>query len=175
MASIITSRAGSGSGLLAVLVHHARQQRLIERAPVDADAHRLVILDRALHHGAEVVVVFAADRNVAGIDAVLGQRARRGGIFLEQDVAVVVKIADDRHAQAALLETFNDVRNGGRSVFVVHRDANELRAGKGQRRNLFNGAIATSAVSVLVIDCTTTGTSQPTRTWPIFTVGVFLR
>src|SRR5208337_2299158 len=34
---------------------------------------------------------------------------------------------------------------------------------------------ATSAVSVLVIDCTTTGTSQPTRTCPILTVGVFLR
>ena len=34
---------------------------------------------------------------------------------------------------------------------------------------------ATSAVSVLVIDCTTTGTSQPTRTLPILTVGVFLR
>ena len=32
-----------------------------------------------------------------------------------------------------------------------------------------------SAVSVLVMDWTTTGTSQPTRTWPILTVGVFLR
>ncbi len=34
---------------------------------------------------------------------------------------------------------------------------------------------AASAVSVLVMDCTTTGTSQPTRTWPMRTVGVFLR
>src|ERR1035438_9705371 len=34
---------------------------------------------------------------------------------------------------------------------------------------------ATSAVSVLVIDCTTTGTSQPTRTCPMLTVAVFLR
>ena len=157
MASIITSRAGSGLGLLAVLVHHAREQRLIERAPVDADAHRLVILDGALDHGAEVVVVLAADRDVAGIDAVLGESARRGGILLEQDVAVVVEVADDGHADAALVEAFDDVRNGGGGVFVVDRDAHQLRAGEREGRNLLDGATATSAVSVLVIDCTTTG------------------
>ena len=78
IASIITSRAGSGSGRLAVLVHHAGQQRLIERAPVDADAHRLLVLDRALDHDLKVVVVFLADGGVAGIDAVLGERARSG-------------------------------------------------------------------------------------------------
>src|SRR5437764_14707518 len=33
----------------------------------------------------------------------------------------------------------------------------------------------TSAVSVLVIDCTTTGASLPTRTPPILTVTAFLR
>src|SRR5436190_5022499 len=33
----------------------------------------------------------------------------------------------------------------------------------------------TSAVSVLVIDCTTTGASLPTRTAPILTVTAFLR
>ena len=116
-----------------------------------------------------------ADGNIAGVDAVLGERARRGGIFLEQDVAVVVEVADDGHAQAALLQALDDVRHGGCRVLVVDRDAHDLRAGKSQGRDLFDGAIATSAVSVLVIDCTTTGTSQPTRTWPIFTVGVFLR
>ena len=67
-----------------VLVHHAGEQRLIERAPVHADAHRLLILDGDFDHGAEVVVVLAADADVAGIDAVLGQRARALGILLEQ-------------------------------------------------------------------------------------------
>ena len=133
---------------LAVLVHHARQQRLIERAPVDADADWLVILDGAFDHDAEVRVVFAADGNVAGIDAVLGERARSCGIFLEQDVAVVMKIADDRHAQAALFETFNDVRNGCCCVFVVDRDANQFRAGERERCNLFNGALNVGCVGV---------------------------
>ena len=75
---------GQRLGELAVLVHHAREQGLIERAPVDADADRLLVLDGALDHGAEVVVVLAADGDVAGIDAVLGESARGGGIFLEQ-------------------------------------------------------------------------------------------
>jgi hypothetical protein len=34
---------------------------------------------------------------------------------------------------------------------------------------------STSAVSVLVIDCTTTGASLPTRTFPMRTVGVLRR
>ena len=101
---------GQRLGLLAVLVHHARQKRLIERAPVDADAHRLPILDGALDHDSKIVVVLPADRNIAGIDAILGERARRGGKLLEQDVAVVVEVADDGHAQAALFQAFDDLR-----------------------------------------------------------------
>ena len=116
MASIITSRAGSGLGQLGVLVHHAGEQRLIERAPVDADADGLLILDGALDHGAEVVVVLAADGGVAGVDAVLGESARGGGIFLEQEVAVVVEVADDGDAEAALVEAFNDVRGRRRRL-----------------------------------------------------------
>src|SRR5271154_1755559 len=35
--------------------------------------------------------------------------------------------------------------------------------------------LSTSAVSVLVIDCTTTGAPPPTVTWPTFTPYVFFR
>ena len=133
---------------LAVLVHHARQQTLIKRSPVDADADRLVILDGALDHDAEVRIVFAPDRNVAGIDAVLGEGARSGRIFLEQDVAVVMKVADDRHAQAALFESFNNVRNGCRGVFIVDRDANQLGAGESERRNLGNCGLYVGRIGV---------------------------
>ena len=68
---------GRGIGPAVVLIHHAGQQSLIERAPVHADAHRFLVLDRALHHDLEIVVVFLADRCVARVDAVLGQRAWR--------------------------------------------------------------------------------------------------
>ena len=61
MASIMTSRASSGSAELGVLVHHLGEQRLVERAPVDADADGLLVLDGDFDHGAEVVVVLAAD------------------------------------------------------------------------------------------------------------------
>ena len=37
-------------------VHQLGQQVLIERAPVDADAHRLVVLDGDAHDGGEVLV-----------------------------------------------------------------------------------------------------------------------
>ena len=38
-----------------VLIHHVGQQRLVERAPIHADAHRLLVLNRNLDHGAEIV------------------------------------------------------------------------------------------------------------------------
>jgi hypothetical protein len=81
MASIITSRASQGIGDFRILVHHAGEQGLVERAPVDADADGLLIFDGALDHGAEIVVVFAADGDVAGIDAVLGQGPAQAGYF----------------------------------------------------------------------------------------------
>ncbi len=139
---------GERLGTLAVLVHHAREERLVERTPVHADAHGLLIFDGALDHGAKVVVVFAADGYVAGIDAVFGQRARSGGIFFEQDVAVVVEVADDGHAEAALFESFNDGRNGCRGAFVVHRHADQLGAGDGKRRNLGDRGLYVGRVGV---------------------------
>ncbi len=103
---------GRGIGELRVLVHEAGEEGLVERAPVDADADGLLILDGALDHGAEVVVVFAADGDVAGIDAVLGERLGAGGILLQELVAVVVEVADDGDVDAALRQAFDDVRDG---------------------------------------------------------------
>ena len=125
--------------LAAVLVHHAGQQRLVERAPVDADADRLLVLDGAFDHHLEVVVVLLADRCIAGVDAVLGQRAGSGGELLEQQVAVVMEVAHDGHAQAAFIQALHDVRYGSRGVVVVDRDADDLRARQSQRRDLFDG------------------------------------
>ena len=113
---------------------------MVERAPVDADAHRLLVLDGALDHHLEVVVVLLADGCIAGVDAVLGQRPRRSGELLEQQVAVVVEVAHDGHAQSARFQALHDVRNGRRGVVVVDRDADDLRGRLRQRRDLFDGA-----------------------------------
>ena len=66
IASIITSRLSRGSGEGGVGVHQLGQQRLVERAPVDADADRLVVLDRDPDDGREVLVVALARRRCPG-------------------------------------------------------------------------------------------------------------
>ena len=131
---------GQRIGLLAVLVHHARQQRLVQRSPVHADAHRLLVLDRALHHYLEIVVVLLPDRSVAGIDPVLRQRLRGCRILLQQQVPVVVEIAHDRHPDPALVQSLHDRRNRRGGLLVVHRNAHNLRPGHRQRSNLLDGA-----------------------------------
>src|ERR1700722_5386639 len=59
-----------------------------------------------------------------------------------------MKIADDRHAQAALFKTVDDVRNGCCRVFVVDCDANQLRASERERCDLFNGSLNVGCVGV---------------------------
>ena len=48
IASRVTARASFGFGERRVLVHQLGQQFLVERTPIGADAHRLVVLDRDL-------------------------------------------------------------------------------------------------------------------------------
>ena len=125
-----------------------RQQRLVERAPVDADADRLLVLDRDFDHGAEVVVVLAADGDVAGIDAVLGEGLGAVGIFRQQQVAVVVEVADDGRGPALFADAVDDVGNGLRRLVVVDGDADQLRAGAGERGDLLDGALDVGGVGV---------------------------
>ena len=148
MASIITSRASSGLGELGVLIHHLGEQCLVERAPVDADAYGLLVLDGDFNHGAEVVVIFAADGAVAGVDAVLGERLGAVGVFGEQKVAVVVEVADDGRGPALGVDAFDDVGNGLRGVVIVDGDADHLRAGAGERGDLLDGGLDVRGVGV---------------------------
>ena len=133
---------------LGVGIHQPRQQLLIQRAPVDADAHRLVVLDGNFDHGAEVVVILLADGTIAGIDAVLGQRPRALGILLQQDVPVVMEVADDGHGDAQLLQPVDDVRHSFGGVIVVDGDAHQFGAGTGQRHRLADGAVNVGSVGV---------------------------
>jgi hypothetical protein len=58
-----------------VLVHQARKQVLVEASPVDADAHGLSVVDRALDHDCELRVVPGALPDIAGVYPVLRERA----------------------------------------------------------------------------------------------------
>ena len=135
---------GSAAG---VRIHHLGEQVLVERAPVHANADRLAVVDRNLHDGAEILVApLAAD--VPGIDAVLGQRARRLGILGEQQVAVVVEVPDDRDIDAGAKDPARDLRHGGGGGIVVHRHPDELRSGAGERDHLFGGRERIGGVGV---------------------------
>jgi hypothetical protein len=120
----------------------------IKRAPVDADAHRLVVLDGNFNHGAEVVVVLLSDRDVAGIDAVLGQRLRARRVLLQQDVSVVMEVTDDRDRHAQLCQAVDDVWHGLRRGIVVDRDADQFRPSAGQGHALADGAVDVGGVGI---------------------------
>ena len=60
-----------------VLLHLRHDQLLVEGAAVDADAHRLAVIDRDLADGRELLVAPLAGADVAGIDAVLVERVAR--------------------------------------------------------------------------------------------------
>ena len=133
---------------LRVIVHHARQQLLIKAAPVDADAHRLVVLRGGFDHQRELAVVLVALAHIAGVDAVLAERLRAGRVLGQQAVPVVVEVADQRHVDAHAVELLADVGHGRRSVGRVDGDAHHLRAGKRQFLDLDRGADGVHRVGV---------------------------
>jgi len=58
-----------------------RQQGLIERPPIGADAHRLAVFERHVDDGAELAVPLFLEPHIAGIDAVLVERLRAGRVI----------------------------------------------------------------------------------------------
>src|SRR6185436_1731661 len=115
---------------LGVGVHHLGEEVLVEAAPVHPDADGLAVVDGHLDDGAEVVVVVLAP-DIPGVDAVLGQGLRAVGILDEENVAVVVEVADDRHLHLA-----HDLRYRAGGRVVVHGHAHQLAARRVQRAHL---------------------------------------
>ncbi len=121
---------------------------MVERSPVHADANRLLIFDGNFDHGAEVGIAGFSDAGVAGIDAVLGEVAGALGILGEQDVAVVMEVADDGDADALPVEQINDAGNGSGGLLVIDGDANQLRTGAGECGTLLHGAENVRSIGV---------------------------
>src|SRR6266550_9108818 len=106
---------------------------MLDRAiPVDADAYWLLIFDCDFDHGAEVGIVFSADADISRIDSILGQRASALRIFLQQDVSVVMEVADDGDTHILTLKLLDNGRDRGSSPVVIYRDSNQLGPGTGQ-------------------------------------------
>ena len=112
-----------------ILLHLAHDEFLIERPAIHADADGLAVVARNIADGGELLVAALAVADVAGIDAVFIERAGAIGIFRQQHVAVVVKIADDGHVAAGIEQALLDFRHGRGGFGHVHGDADEFGAG----------------------------------------------
>ena len=108
-----------------VLVHHVCEQILVERAPVDANSDRLVVVDGDLDDRPEILVA-ALRADVAGVDAVLGQGAGTLWILGEEQVSVVVEVANDGDVDPIVPDAARDLGDRGSRVLVVDRDAHDL-------------------------------------------------
>ncbi len=133
---------------LGVLVHQAGEQVLVQAAPVHANANGFVVPGRDVHHLAKLAVALVAPAHVAGVDAVFGQRLGAGRVVAQQAVAVVVKVADQRHVNAHAVELLADVGHGLGGFVVVHRDAHQLGARQRQLFDLNGGADGIGGVGV---------------------------
>ncbi len=127
-------------GQLGVFVQQPGQNRLIEAAPVDADAYRLVIAAGKFDHLSKLRIALRAAPDIAGIDAVFTQCLGTGGVFFEQLVAVEVEVTDDRHMAAFGVQLLTDSRDSLGRGLVIDRDANQFRAGAGEFVNLLDRA-----------------------------------
>jgi hypothetical protein len=63
-------------------------------------------------------------------------------------MTVVVKVADDRDDNAALVEPLDDVRNGGRGLASVYRHSHELGTSAGELFDLLSGTFDVDGIGV---------------------------
>ena len=118
--------------LIGVFLHLAHDQLLIERAAIHADAHGLSVVARHFANGGELFIAALAGADVAGVDAVFVERLRALRILRQQDVAVVVEIADDGRVAAGIKQPLLDRRDGCGGLRDVYGPADELRTSFGQ-------------------------------------------
>jgi hypothetical protein len=138
----------SGLAETGVVVHHTCQELAVQAAPVDADAHRPVVADGGFYHGRELAVALVLETDVAGVDAVFRQALGTVRIAGEQEVAVVMKIADQRDPAARGIEQLADPTDLARRFLGVDRDAHQLRARRRQGLHLAHGSQGVGRVGV---------------------------
>ena len=127
-------------GAQMVLVHQAGGQRLVERTPIDADAHRLVVLQRQFDDRAELAVAFLSEADVARIYPVFRQRLGASRLGRQKLVPVVVEVADDRNFDAHHRQFLDDARHRRGGLRVVHRYPHQFGSGPPQLGHLLHRA-----------------------------------
>src|SRR5439155_6527535 len=131
-----------------VLIHQRGEELAIERAPVDADPHRLPVRRGDLDDPSEVIVVLLPGSDVSGIDPVLVEGARALGILREQEVAAEVEVPDDGRRDALIAHAPHDLGHRLGRLRRVDGDADELGSRLGERRGLVGGRFGIGGVRV---------------------------
>lgn len=112
---------------------------MVERSPIDADADLFFVGDGDLDDLGEVVIVFIAEADIAGVDAIFVEGFGHFGVFGEESVAVVMEIADEWDVREAFfVERGADFGNGFGGGIGVDGEADEFGAGFDQFDGLFN-------------------------------------
>ena len=117
---------------IGVLLHLRDDELLIERAAVDADAHRLAVIHRDLADRRELLVAPASGADVARVDAVLVERRRAIGKLRQEQMPVVVEVADERRVASGVDHPLLDLGHRGGGLRQVDGDAHHFRSGFGQ-------------------------------------------
>ena len=131
-----------------VVIHQAGQKLLVERAPVDADTHRLVELDGAFDDFDELLVLLRLEADIARIDAIFRQRLGAGRMIGEKLVADIMEIADQRHIKAKPFQTLADLRHRSRTLVAIHSNAHQLRACPVKSSHLGDGRIDIGRIGI---------------------------
>ena len=135
-------------GQVVVLVHQPGQEFLVERAPIDADAHRLVVADGGLDDRAKLPIALVLEADIAGIDAVFGERLGASGMIGEKLVADIMEVADERDVDAQAIQPLAHLRNGRGGFVAIDGDAHDFGAGARKRCDLGDRRIHIRRVGV---------------------------
>ena len=161
-----------GLGARGVLIHEARQKLLIETAPIHADPHRLAVLKRDFDDIGELLVALVPEAYIARIDAVLAEGLRASGMFR---IRACGRYNGSRPPAERLPPTSRACHGCAGPQPRPRCDPPLSAQSPSQTARVPQPAVrwsSTSAVSVFVMDCTTTGAPAPTVTPPTFTAVV---
>ena len=119
-----------------IAVHHRRQQGLVERTPIDADADGPVEAQGRLDHQREIAVLLLLEADIAGIDPIFRQCLGASRMIGKQCVAIIVEVADERRRDAHLVEPVANMGNRSCRLVAVDGDAHKFRTRLRQGRRL---------------------------------------
>jgi hypothetical protein len=122
-----------------VLLHLRDHELLVERPGVDTNPNRFSAITRDAADRRELLVPSSSGADITGVDAVLVERFGAVRVARQEQMPVVVKIADKRGGAARVEHTPLDFGHGLRGFGDIDRDTDELGTRFGELNTLLSG------------------------------------